>query len=294
MLVIFITVAGKIAVSQDFQPWPVPDEANTVVNPVEPIKESVSAGKTLFDMQCKSCHGEKGRGDGLIKSANLTTPEFLAQTDGSIHWKLITGRGQMPAFKALPDEQLWNVINYVRSLSIKKDAIALKKASISLTFSEKTEGKEITALVQQILEGGEKVPAANIAVNMGVKRYFGTLPITGSPTLVTGQDGKVTVKFPNNIIGDANGNVAITAAIDDLDYNPAEVIADKTWGTIKPNDYWSDRRALWKDNDHVPVWLLGCFLFITLGMWVFILYSLFLVFKIKLEGDKIANEFSEG
>ena len=293
MLAFLISVSGKPAISQDFAPWPVPDEANDVKNPVEPNKESLSSGKILFDMQCKSCHGEKGRGDGLIKSANLTTPEFIAQTDGAIHWKLLTGRGQMPAFKALPEEQLWNVINYVRSLSIKKDAIALKNANISLTFNEKADGNEVTALVQQVLENGEKVPATGIAVNVGVKRYFGTLPITANPLPVTNEDGKVTIKFPGNIIGDADGSVTITAAIDDMDYNPAEVKADQDWGTIKPNDYWSNRRALWKDNDHVPLWLLGCFLFITLGMWLFILYSLFLVGKIKLEGNKIAKEYTD-
>lgn len=292
-LVLLLFMAGKLSIAQNFPPWPAPDEANTVNNPVEPKKESLSAGKALFDMQCKSCHGEKGRGDGLIKSANLTTPEFIAQTDGAIHWKLITGRGQMPAFKMLPDEQLWSIINYVRSLGEKKDAVALKNAVISLTFNENADSREVTAFVQQVLENGERVPAANIVVNFGVRRYFGTLPFAGNPAPVTGQDGKVTVKFPTNLIGDADGNITVIANIDDMDYNPAEVKAANEWGSPKPNDYWSNRRAIWKDNDHIPAWLFGGFLFATLGIWGFIFYVLFLVGKIKLEGDKVAKDFRE-
>lgn len=293
LLVFFLIIAAWPALTQNFAPWPAPDEANVVTNPVAPDKESITAGKTLFNLQCKSCHGEKGRGDGLIKSANLTTPEFVSQTDGAIHWKLLAGRGQMPSFKALPDEQLWNVINYVRSLREKKDAVALKNAVINLSFNEKTDSKEITALVQQVFENGEKIPAANVAVNFGVSRYFGVLPISGSPAPVTDQNGKVTVTLPNNLIGDAGGKLSIIATIDDMDYRPAEVKSANEWGTPKPNNYWSNRRALWKDNDHIPAWLFGGFLFATLGIWGFIFYVLFLVGKIKLEGDKVAKDFSE-
>jgi len=292
-LALFLLMAGKLAIAQNFPPWPAPDEANAINNPVEPKKESISAGKALFEVQCKACHGAQGRGDGLIKAANLATPEFIAQTDGAIHWKLITGRGQMPAFKMLPEDQLWNIINYVRSLGEKKDAVAMKNAVISLSFNEKADSKEVTAFVQQVLENGEKIPAANIAVNFGIRRYFGTLPFTGNPTPVTGQDGKVTVKFPNNIIGDADGNLTVIASIDDMDYNPAEVKAANEWGSPKANDYWSTRRALWKDNDHIPGWLFAGFLLTTLSIWGFIFYVLFLIGKIKLEGDKVAKDFKE-
>ena len=45
-----------------------------------------------------------------------------SQSDGALFWKIIHGRGPMPAWEgAFPDEQLWQLIDYVRTLAPKKD-----------------------------------------------------------------------------------------------------------------------------------------------------------------------------
>jgi hypothetical protein len=83
---------------------------------------SVKAGIKVFNDNCVSCHGEKGKGDGLLatmlpyKPANLDTSEVWQQTDGAIFWKIGTGRYPMPAWDpALTEEDRWNVINFMRS-----------------------------------------------------------------------------------------------------------------------------------------------------------------------------------
>ncbi|MGB5554982.1 MAG: cytochrome c, partial [Flavobacteriaceae bacterium] len=73
--------------------------------------------------QCKFCHGNKGKGDGnqanLVDTpvADFTTDTFKKQSDGSMYYKIYTGRNDMPSFeKVITDkEDLWLVINYIKS-----------------------------------------------------------------------------------------------------------------------------------------------------------------------------------
>ncbi len=106
------------------KPWKVSDADKSKKNPIKADKESIAAGKVLFTKHCKSCHGAGGLGDGP-KSKELDTPcgdfvtkEFKAQSDGEIFYKTKEGRDDMPTFKKkIPeDEDIWAVINYVRTL----------------------------------------------------------------------------------------------------------------------------------------------------------------------------------
>jgi mono/diheme cytochrome c family protein len=287
ILTIVLMFTASLAFTQDFPEWPVPDNEAAVENPVEPTKESVAAGKALFNTQCKACHGETGKGDGLIQSASLVSETFTAQTDGAIFYKLKTGRGQMPPFAAQPEEQLWNVINYIRLLSMNPEDMVMKNAVISILFDEDSEKKEVTAKVEEYTEEGTKAPLANVKVNFGVKRYFGVLPVTTTSTF-TNANGEVSVWFPDDIIGDETGELVVVAALEDMEYNPVEASAEISWGLDNPNDYWTERRALWKNNDYVPIWLLFSFIGGALAVWGTIGYVALLVFKIKRIGDKLS------
>ena len=109
---------------QDKKPWPVPDNAKNMKNPVASNAESIAEGKTLYATHCKSCHGSKGLGDGT-KAAQLktepgdfSTADFQSQSDGTIFYKSTEGRDDMPSFKKkIPDaDDRWNVVNYIRTL----------------------------------------------------------------------------------------------------------------------------------------------------------------------------------
>lgn len=284
LLLVFLC-SSYFAIAQDFPPWPVPDDAAAVENPNEANKASLEAGKALYDLQCKACHGEQGKGDGLIKSGSLVSEAFQQQSDGAIFWKLHKGRSQMPSFAALPEDQLWNVINYVRSLSKKREDLVMKNAVIQLFFNEEGSKKELTAKVEQVADDGTRSPAERIKVNLGIERYFGILPVA-EQTQYTNANGEVTVTFPNHLIGDENGVLNVVASIEDMEYNPAEATSTIEWGQINPKDYWTERRALWKNNDYIPLWLLAGFSLVAIGIWLTIVYVALLVRKIKVEGDK--------
>ena len=109
------------------QPWTAPPAAAKVANPVASDAKSLDAGKLLYIKNCNDCHGKKGKGDGpksgdLDKSPkDFTKEQFQSQSDGILFWKMTEGRKPMPSFKKdLTAEQRWQVINYIRTLAIKK------------------------------------------------------------------------------------------------------------------------------------------------------------------------------
>jgi len=104
-------------------PWPVPTKYKKMVNPDVKDQDTEQIGKKLYTMQCKSCHGIKGLGDGkkaqMLETSvgDFTSDEFKAQTDGELYYKTYIGRDEMPGFKnKISDEDKWLLINYIRSL----------------------------------------------------------------------------------------------------------------------------------------------------------------------------------
>jgi mono/diheme cytochrome c family protein len=94
-------------------------------NPVPKTAESVAAGKTVFMQDCAVCHGTDGHGDGPA-AARLNPPPadlYAAHVDYHSDQQLydwirdgINGSA-MTGFKGkLSDQQIWDVVNYVRSL----------------------------------------------------------------------------------------------------------------------------------------------------------------------------------
>lgn len=104
--------------------WKAPESAKNIKNPIPTDAVSIAAGKILYTKECLQCHGKKGLGDGpnaatLDKSPEpINTAKVKNQTDGELFWKLKEGRKPMPSTKKnFTDEQRWQVVNYMRTLS---------------------------------------------------------------------------------------------------------------------------------------------------------------------------------
>lgn len=87
---------------------------------------SVANGVALYHAHCATCHGPMGRGDGpggaglLRPPADLTAPHTAEHTAGDMFWWLTHGipAGGMPPFGgALGEEERWDLINFIRTLS---------------------------------------------------------------------------------------------------------------------------------------------------------------------------------
>lgn len=105
----------------------IPAEAAHQVNPVKPTAESLAQGKKYYGYDCAMCHGENGDGKGEVavsekfKLGDFRDPATLGgKTDGELFYVIKNGSGQMPpeGDRVKPTE-LWNMVNYIRSLAKK-------------------------------------------------------------------------------------------------------------------------------------------------------------------------------
>jgi mono/diheme cytochrome c family protein len=103
--------------------------AAQVKNPVAASAESVASGKQVYLRRCASCHagsGEGGPGNDLIPAApSLVDGQWdHGSSDGEIFDSIKNGVGpdfNMVPFKdTLKDDEIWNVVNYLRSISKSK------------------------------------------------------------------------------------------------------------------------------------------------------------------------------
>jgi mono/diheme cytochrome c family protein len=100
----------------------VPAEYAGQTNPLG--ADAAAEGAKVFKVNCESCHGPQGHGDGPAGAAlnpppkNL--PDLAAQVgDDYLFWRVSTGveGTSMVAWKGvLTDEQIWQVVAHIRTL----------------------------------------------------------------------------------------------------------------------------------------------------------------------------------
>jgi mono/diheme cytochrome c family protein len=104
-------------------PWVAPEAEKARKNPLASDNKAIEQGEKVAKTNCVSCHGAKGKGDGVAavalnpKPANWTSQKVQAESDGEIFWKISNGRGAMPPWKHLAENDRWALIRYIRSLA---------------------------------------------------------------------------------------------------------------------------------------------------------------------------------
>jgi mono/diheme cytochrome c family protein len=97
------------------------------VNPVPSTPGSIASGKKSYSYDCAMCHGKEGAGDGdlagdmHLKLRDYRDPATLKElTDGEIYSIIANGKGKMTGEEGrMKPEQIWNMVNYLRSLAKK-------------------------------------------------------------------------------------------------------------------------------------------------------------------------------
>jgi mono/diheme cytochrome c family protein len=98
-------------------------DAKKLKNPIPYSKKSITRGRTTFMGSCTACHGTDGKAmvDVVADATDLTSPKLWRNgtTEGEIFKSIRDGAGTgMPPFKFQihGEEELWNLVNYIRSL----------------------------------------------------------------------------------------------------------------------------------------------------------------------------------
>lgn len=103
-------------------PWTAPASEKAKKSPIPASAKVAEQGEKVAKVNCVSCHGSKGKGDGAAavalnpKPADWTSKRVQDESDGELFWKISTGRGAMPSWRHLPENDRWALIQYIRTL----------------------------------------------------------------------------------------------------------------------------------------------------------------------------------
>ncbi len=86
------------------------------------MKKTLEEGKVLYGRYCQHCHGEGGKGDGLVGKMYKGVPSYSADAyktmnDGHIFHVITNGKGRMwPHGSQVTPEERWKIVHYVHKL----------------------------------------------------------------------------------------------------------------------------------------------------------------------------------
>lgn len=95
--------------------------AVTGANPVPMDERSLANGHRYYQVNCATCHGDTGAGNGRatlfgMVPISIISPTAQGYPDGYIFGIIRNGRGIMPSYNRIEENDRWDVVNYVRAL----------------------------------------------------------------------------------------------------------------------------------------------------------------------------------
>src|ERR1039458_546407 len=93
-----------------------PLSAASLENPFRGQASAAQAGGDLYTAHCAVCHGRSAEGTGNIPA--LAHGRVQTVPDGEVFWFITKGStsGAMPAWAALPEQQRWQLVTYLKTL----------------------------------------------------------------------------------------------------------------------------------------------------------------------------------
>jgi mono/diheme cytochrome c family protein len=115
------TYLAEWQVSRGALPGVIDSIGNAVTNPVPPSDSSLALGRRYFQINCAACHGDDGQGAKTIiaqygLAINIVGDVTKNRSDGYIYGMIRNGRGLMPSYNRIEEQERWHVVNYVRGL----------------------------------------------------------------------------------------------------------------------------------------------------------------------------------
>ena len=135
------------------------------------------------------------------------------------------------------------------------------------------------------LSTGTGMPVDSTTLGVYVKRLFSALKLGEGETDATGE---TTVEIPNNLPGDAKGNLTLLARLDENEtYGNLEASVIQQWGMPISDEIKELPRALW--SSHPPIWMLITFIILVTAVWGHYIVIIFELFRLRKEEPKTVS-----
>ena len=80
-----------------------------------PAKADTAAAEATYKAKCAGCHGADGKGKSAMKTKDFASDEVQKMSDADLTKTIANGKPPMPAFKTLTEDQVKDLVAYVRS-----------------------------------------------------------------------------------------------------------------------------------------------------------------------------------
>lgn len=266
------------------QDWIVPEDQSLAVNPSAYNLENVKAGKDLYTLNCKSCHGDPGKNNPLALvplPVDVASEKMHLNTEGDLFFKITSGKGVMPPFgTSMSADDRWRLVNFIMNYRPGDEALLVEappvKAKLLASVNEDKNSVEILAEYED--ESAEFASLENAPVTISSKKAFGNIKIGQA---ITNENGRAEFVIPENVIGDEEGFVSIVVSLDD-NYVAQDVALQKARvGKLKEVPKLIRKEVLWSTNDNVSMWLLLSYILAAGGAWAIIGYVIVQIVKIR-------------
>jgi hypothetical protein len=288
-LALIISAPGKLTAQTDSAARPEVKEATTYA----PLITFISVQKSDNSVDLKATVQAKISGT-LSKLPGLKI-EFTIGADSTIKklGEVITDSRGVAIFNCKPDQLTTDKegkLNLKASFAGKdsiesaEEVVSVKRARLEITPVK--EDSLLTVKVKLIdLSTGTETAVPETDLGVFVKRMFSALKLGEGKT---DEAGEASIEIPNNLPGDAQGNITLLAKLDESDiYGNLEATVTQPWGTPVSDELKALPRALW--STHPPIWMLVTFVILMSAVWGHYLVIIIQLFRLRKEEPKTAS-----
>ncbi len=196
--------------------------------------------------------------NGEGKAAFMVKDSLFTDTEGKFHFKAVFAGN--------------------KAMESASEEVIVKKARLEILPLK--EDSLLTVKVKLIdLGTGTEVPVKETEIGVFVKRSFLPLKIG---TATTDENGEASLEIPNNLPGDAKGDIVLMAKLDENEtYGNLEANAVQRWGIPVSGVVKEQPRALW--SPHPPLWMLITFVILMGVVWGHFLVIVYQLWRLRKE-----------
>ena len=288
-LALMIVMPGKLMAQTDSSAKTEVKEATTY----SPLIAFTSTQKSDNSVDLKATVQAKINGT-LTRLPGLKI-EFTVGVDSSVKilGEAITDSKGVAIFTCKPDQLITDKegkLNFKASFAGKDsieaaaEVVAVKRARLEIIPIK--EDSLLTVKVKLIdLSTGTETAVPAIDLGVFVKRLFSALKLGEGKT---DEAGEASIEIPNNLPGDATGNITLLAKLDENEvYGNLEAAVTQQWGAPVSDELKELPRSLW--STHPPIWMLVTFIVLMSAVWGHYLVIIVQLFRLRKEEPKTVS-----